>query len=119
LLLERIPDGLKDFVASGGAVLLATDEEIPWESRAREELSEVAGTVVSGFAVSASPPKPSEFIPVGRATQVPEEAVYRSLPECVIVTPLKEGGPSLFVVRTAGQADFRGLVTNRPSALWP
>jgi len=115
---RSIPGGLENFVRRGGGVLLATDQASPVRSPAGQELIRVAGTVVSGYAVSALRPGPTDpWISPLRATRVNPKAVYRGQPECVIVSPTKEGKP-LFVGRTASQPDEVGLATNRPSYLW-
>ncbi len=116
LSLERIPGGLQTFVDRGGAVLLATDQAIPERTVAYHQLLSVAGTVVTGGGVSALPPANPKDVGWFRATRVEAKAVYRHQPECIIVTPTKEGRP-LFVPRTAGQPEEVPLVTNRPSYL--
>jgi hypothetical protein len=108
--------GLENFLRQGGAVLLATDQAIPLNSEAGQALKRLTGTVVSGFAVSASPPaKPSRFDLV-RATRVDAKAIYRNQPECIIVTPTLQGLP-LFIQRTAGLSAESGVATNRSSYL--
>src|SRR5438067_1100371 len=67
--LDGIPGGLENFVRRGGAVLLATDRAIPENTDAGKELINVAGTVVSGDAVSALRPTDAR-ISWFRATRV-------------------------------------------------
>jgi hypothetical protein len=119
---QTYPQGLRSFVARGGAVLVATDETI--DKEARDNLVELAGVTVKGETLYCKP--------------VRSDDVYRGEKYCPIVQPVADpwgssdpaslsgalaaavgagSRPALFRdLRPGASADLR-VATNAPSRL--
>lgn len=127
-VLNRIPNGFRNFVRAGGAVLLATDSRLE-----NQDLTWMTGYSVTGGSVAGWPKWDDERQFNLRAdTLISKQAIYRGLDEdaykenrnrglreCLIVRPISSRlQKELFLHPNLEKKTlFLNLVTNKPSFL--